>query len=84
MKTPHRLIHDAKEAGAITEQEWRAFMRARNESYDQVPRPIDLDVSACYFLGASFMWEEHGGTIFWLEVSTKLKKYYASMLEAGQ
>ncbi len=76
MKTPHRLIHDAKEAGAITEQEWRAFMRAFNQT-DRVELDLFLMANfASEALEFAFPWfisEE--GQDYWVEVYDRLIEY---------
>ena len=86
MKTPHRLMHDAKEAGAITEQEWRAFMRARNEDYEESKDGLDLDSRlATDVLYEAFCWEEsREGGDFWLEIKKRLDEYEEINQEAGQ
>ena len=76
VKTPHRLIHDAKEAGAITEQEWRAFMRARNEADKN---EFDHFIFATYpsvALEDAFSWKKSDkGRHYWQKVYNKLYEY---------
>ncbi len=85
MKTPHRLIHDAKEAGAITEQEWRAFMRARNEADKFVFDSFLMANFASEALDLAFSWRdsEQGG-VFWLEICNRLEGHEESRRENGQ
>ena len=82
MKTPHRLIHDAKEAGFITDDEWLYFIRSRlaaqNESqaFDYYNKIFMTSYNAYVALDAAFSWADtEQGYSYWLEVFEKLKKY---------
>ena len=78
VKTPHRLIHDAYKAGAITEQEWRAFMRARNEvksEYWLKDLSFFQSKTASEALDNAFRWSTSGGYHFWAIVYDNLYEY---------
>ena len=87
MKTPHRLIHDAKEAGVITEEEWKAFMRARNEVSKEWREEHDVDFyaseTAANALEYAFDWRFQY-SISWSDVLDKIDKYEYSKQEAKQ
>jgi len=85
MKTPHRLIHDAKEAGVITEEEWRAFMRANNEYHHKPKRWYTEAICAFDVLYDAFCWEgSRQGGDFWIEINGRLEKYEEIKQEAEQ
>ncbi len=87
MKTPHRLIHDAKEAGAITEQEWQAFMLARNEVEGDdwlKGEAFFTSDTASRALDNAFRWSTSGGYKFWDDVFDKLVEYESSKQVAEQ
>ena len=89
VKTPHRLIHDAKEAGVITEEEWRAFMRARNVADKQWRRRYDgyffSAKSARAVLSHAFSYNKSmKGVEFWCSIHKKLRRFEASNQEPNQ